>query len=63
MEILVEVHERIDEALEDNFDAKHVAGQKFETCEREHTDALTGLNKRICQLKQEDRSLRSSRSG
>lgn len=25
MEILVEVHERFDEALEDNFDAKHVA--------------------------------------
>lgn len=31
MEILVEAHERFDEALEDNFDAKHVAAQKFET--------------------------------
>lgn len=63
MEILVEAHERFDEALEDNFDAKHVATQKFETWEREHTDALRRLNQKISQLKQEDRSLRSSRSG
>lgn len=62
MEILVEVHERFDEALEGNFDAKHVATQKFETWEREHTDALRRLNQRISELKQEDRSLRSSRS-
>lgn len=63
MEILVEAHERFDEALEDNFDAKHVATQKFETWEREHTDAIRRLNQRIFELKQDDRSLRSSRSG
>lgn len=63
MEILVEAHERLDKALEDNFDAKHVAGQKFETWERKQTDALKRLKKRICERKQEDRSLRSSRSG
>ena len=34
MEILVEAHERFDEVLEDNFDAKHMATQKFETWER-----------------------------
>ena len=63
MEILVEAHERLDEALEDNFDEKHVATQKFETWEHEHTDALRRLNQRISELKQEERSLRSSRSG
>lgn len=31
MGILVEAHERFDEALEDDFDAKHVVAQKFET--------------------------------
>ena len=62
MEILVEVHERFDEALEDNFDAKHVATQKFETWEREHTDALRRLKQGISELTQEDRSLCSSRS-
>ena len=63
MEILVEAHQRLDEALEDNFDEKHVATQKFETWEHEHTDALRRLNQRISELKQEDRSLRSSCSG
>ena len=47
MKILVEVHERFDEALEDNFDAKHVPTQKFETWEREHTYALRRLKQRI----------------
>ena len=62
MEVLVEAHERFEEALEDNFDAKHVATQKFETWEREHTDALRRLNHRISELKQENESIRSSRS-
>jgi len=58
MEILVKGHERFDEALKDNFDAKRVAAQKFETC----THALGQLNQRICELKQEDWSRRSSHS-
>ena len=62
MEILIKGHERFDKALKDNFDAKHVAAQKFETWEREHTDALRQLNQRIYELKQEDRSLCSSHS-
>lgn len=62
MEILVKGHERFDEALKDNFDVKRVAVQKFETWEREHTDALGQLNQRICELKQEDWSRRSSHS-
>jgi len=41
MEILVKGHERFDEALKDNFDAKRVAAQKFETWEREHTCTRT----------------------
>lgn len=40
-----------------------MAGQKFETWECEDTDVLRRLNKRICELKQEDRSLGSSHSG
>jgi len=31
MGILVEAHERFDEALEDDFDAKYMVAQKFET--------------------------------
>lgn len=63
MEILVEAHERFDEAFEDDFGAKHVAAQKFEIWEKEHTDVLRRLNHRISELKQETLSVRSSSTG
>ena len=43
--------------------AKHVAVQKFEIGEKEHTDMLRRLNPRISELKQETLSVRSSRTG
>ena len=44
MEILVEAHECLDSALEDDVEAKRLASEKFETWEREHSDALKLLN-------------------
>lgn len=53
MDILVEAHERLDRALEDNVEAKRVASEKFETWEREHSDALKRINYRVADLRQE----------
>ena len=63
MDILVEAHEQLDRALEDNVEAKRVASEKFETWEREHSDALKRINYRVADLRQEKETLRSSRSG
>ena len=68
MDILIAAQGRLDEAQE-NFEAKRVAQQKFETWEIEHSDALKRLNQRITELKEEKESLlssttsKSSRSG
>ena len=63
MELLVAAHEKLDFALEEDFDAKRVAQEKFETWERENYDVLKRLNLKITELRQEHRSLRSSKSG
>ena len=63
MDILVEAHERLDRALEDNVESKRVESEKFETWEREHSDALKRINYRVVDLRQEKETLRSSRSG
>ena len=63
MELLVAAHEKLDFALEEDFDAKRVAQEKFETWECENYDVLKRLNLKITELRQEHRSLRSSKSG
>ena len=63
MELLVAAHEKLDFALDEDFDAKRVAQEKFETWERENYDVLKRLNLKITELRQEHRSLRSSKSG
>ena len=40
LEFLVDVHERVDQALEEDYEAKRVAEEIFETWEREHSDTF-----------------------
>lgn len=49
MEILVKANERLDEALEADYEAKHVAQEKLELWEREHSDVFKRLNSRVTQ--------------
>ena len=53
MEILCEANKRLYDFLEGNYDVKKEALTKFESTEREHSDGLRKVNKRICELKQE----------
>jgi len=59
MELLISAHERLVEALED-VQMKHVAQQKFEKLEQEHSDALKRLNQKITELKEDGESSISS---
>lgn len=60
MEILVKANERLDEALEADYEAKHVAQEKLELWEREHSDVFKRLNSRVTKLKQEKASTQST---
>lgn len=62
MEILVEANKRLDEALEEDYEAKHVAQEKLELWERKHSDAFKRLNSRVtnCKFKQEKASTQST---
>ena len=60
MEILVEANERLDEALEEDYEANHVAQEKLELWERELSDAFKRLNSRVTKLKQEKASTQST---
>ncbi|XP_078356465.1 uncharacterized protein LOC144641315, partial [Oculina patagonica] len=60
MEILSEAHERLDDALEDDYETKRVVQEKYETWEREHSDALKRVNSRVTELKQERESTKST---
>ena len=59
MEILSAANEKLYDFLEGNYDAKKEALMKFESIDREHSDALRKVNERICELKQETGSERS----
>ena len=59
MEILSAANEKLYDFLEGNYDAKKEALMKFESIEREHSDALRKVNERICELKQETGSGKS----
>ena len=52
MKILLLAHERLVEALDD-LATKHVAQEKFEKMELQHSDMLKRLNQKITDLKQE----------
>ena len=60
MEILSAANERLCEFLEGNYNAKKEALMKFESTECEHFDTLRKVNERICELKQETGSGKSS---
>ena len=53
MDILIAAHERLCEALEDDFSARRAAAAKFETWESEHSDVLRTLRDKISEAKQE----------
>ena len=59
MEILSAANKRLYEFLEGNYVAKKEELMKFESIEREHSDTLRKVNKRICELKQETGSEKS----
>ena len=61
-DILVATQDRLNDALEEDFTAKRTAVEKFETWEREHSDALRRINTKVHELKQDKESLRSSTS-
>ncbi|KAL9965068.1 hypothetical protein ACROYT_G028800 [Oculina patagonica] len=60
MEISSEAHERLDDALEEDYETKRVVQEKYETWEREHSDALKRVNSRVAELKQERESTKST---
>lgn len=62
MEILNAANERLYEALEENYDARKEATRKFEILEREHSETLRKISKRIIEIKQETGSGRSRNS-
>ena len=62
MAIFIAAHERLCEALEDDFGARLAAAAKFETWESEHSDLLRRLRDKISEAKQETQSVRSRRS-
>ena len=55
--------DQLDLALETDLTAKHAAMKKFETWEKEHSDALKRVNSKIQELKHDKESFRSSASG
>jgi len=59
MEILSAANEKLYDFLEGNYNAKKEALMKFESIEREHSDTLRKVNKRMCELKQETGSEKS----
>lgn len=62
MQIVITANQRVSEMLTDDHDTRREAREKFELIEREHSDSLRIINKRICEIGQEHSTNGSKRS-